>query len=218
MKKKVIALGIVASMLFGGAVSAATTSLWGKYKGNDIVRVQYNGTTVSYKDVPAISYNGRVMIPVTMLSSVGVSYTWDQVNKTIKLNSNGAYSPPAAVQKPSTPTTPQINASTKIDPSDLKLYSNDGKVFLGTLSPNFYDSDSIFNEYGNYGSEYSSTSITNKFGTYGSEFSNESAYNQYATNPPILTYKGTTVFYVTTNKYLKNAIAPQQLYDLATSL
>ncbi|OPG91292.1 hypothetical protein B2I21_34915 [Chryseobacterium mucoviscidosis] len=217
MKKKLLVV-LFASMLFVSGVSAA--SLWGTYKGNDIVRVQYNGSTVRYKDVPAMSYDGRVMIPVSMLKDLGVSYTWDQKNKTIALKSNyvasqtQTYTPaPVIPQAP-----PSISSTVSISPSELKLYSNDGKEFLGTISTNSYDSDSIFNKYGNYGSSYSTTSITNKYGTYGGEYSNESAYNKYATKPPILTYKGQTVFYVTMNTTIQNAITPQQLYDLATSL
>jgi hypothetical protein len=67
-----------------------------------------------------------------------------------------------------------------------ELYSNDGKTFLGKLTTNIYDSESIYNEYGTYGSKYSANSIWNKYGTYGSEFSDESAFNDLATKPPII--------------------------------
>ncbi|MNW52750.1 hypothetical protein D3C74_302820 [compost metagenome] len=213
MKKRIIIIAMIGSMIFGGVVSAATTSLWGKYKGNDIVRVQYNGKTVTYSDVPAISYNGRVMIPVTMLGSVGVSYVWDQTNKTIQLSSYtpSNYTPTNTYNQPSTSTV-------KINPADLKLYSNDGQTFLGNLSTNIYDLDSIFNEYGNYGSKYSQTSITNEYGTYGSEYSDESAYNKYASKPPILTYMGQTLYYVTINTTITGGISPTSLYDLAIAL
>ncbi|GGH46258.1 hypothetical protein GCM10008014_08810 [Paenibacillus silvae] len=215
MKKK-LAIILFASLMFVSGVSAA--SLWGTYKGNEIVRVLFNGNVVRYKDVPAISLNGRVMIPVSMLKDVGVSYTWDQINKTIILTSSTGqtqtYYPPVT----STPQQPVINNNVSIKSSELKLYSNDGKTFLGTLSTNTYDLDSIFNKYGTYGSSYSLNSITNNYGTYGSDYSIESAYNKYATKPPILTYKGETIFYVTMNKNIKNSITPQQLYDFATSL
>jgi hypothetical protein len=70
-------------MLFCGVVSAA--SFWGTYKGNEIIRVQYAGVTVKPKDVPAISYDGRTMIPLTMLGNMGISYNWDKETKTIDL-------------------------------------------------------------------------------------------------------------------------------------
>lgn len=55
----------------------------GTYKGNDVVRITSIGVTLKTTDVPAISYNGRTMIPISMLSQVGLGYTWDQKNKTV---------------------------------------------------------------------------------------------------------------------------------------
>ena len=56
--------------------------------------------------------------------------------------------------------------------------------YLGSLSATPYDSDSVNNPYGRYGSEYSQVSINNPYGQYGSPYSNDSANNPYATNPP----------------------------------
>jgi hypothetical protein len=84
------------------------------------------------------------------------------------------------------------------------LYSYDGKVYLGKLVTNKYDNDSIWNEYGTYGSKYSDLSIWNEYGTYGSKYSNESAFNDYASKPPmIVDYYGTVVGYLTTNSYVQ---------------
>ena len=95
------------------------------------------------------------------------------------------------------------------------LYSYDGKVFLGKLVTDKYDSDSIWNEYGTYGSEYSSTSIWNEYGKYGSDYSNESAFNEYATKPPqIVDYYGTFVAYLTENTQIRNGITLVQLTQL----
>lgn len=63
------------------------------------------------------------------------------------------------------------------------LYSRDGK-YLGNLSTNKYDPNSVNNPYGRYGSKYSSDSINNEYGRYGSPYSSESANNPYATNAP----------------------------------
>ncbi len=52
--------------------------------------------------------------------------------------------------------------------------------YLGTLSANPYDSDSVSNPYGEYGSEYSDTSINNPYGEYGSPYSDSSVNNPYA--------------------------------------
>jgi hypothetical protein len=68
-----------------------------------------------------------------------------------------------------------------------RLYSNDGKgVYLGKLSANPYDQDSVSNPYGKYGSPYSQNSINNPYGTYGSPYSSYSATNPYTTTAPII--------------------------------
>lgn len=68
-----------------------------------------------------------------------------------------------------------------------RLYSNDGKgVYLGKLSANPYDQDSISNPYGKYGSPYSQNSVNNPYGTYGSPYSPYSATNPYATSAPVI--------------------------------
>ena len=66
-----------------------------------------------------------------------------------------------------------------------KLYSQDGK-YLGTLSNNRFDADSVSNPYGKYGSRYSADSINNPYGRYGSRFSSESPNNPYASRPPVI--------------------------------
>ncbi|PSJ16410.1 hypothetical protein C7H79_13540 [Nitrosomonas supralitoralis] len=58
--------------------------------------------------------------------------------------------------------------------------------YLGTLSNNHYDSDSVSNPYGQYGSKYSPDSISNPYGQYGSKYSPDSPNNPYATNPPVI--------------------------------
>jgi len=62
-----------------------------------------------------------------------------------------------------------------------KLYGDDG-TYLGTVNNNPYDSESISNPYGKYGSPYSSESINNSYGKYGSPYSSESATNPYGTS------------------------------------
>jgi|ERR1700687_3864601 len=65
------------------------------------------------------------------------------------------------------------------------LVAADG-VFLGVLSANKYDPNSVSNPYGPYGSKYSPTSINNPYSVYGSPYSPLSATNPYATTPPIV--------------------------------
>jgi hypothetical protein len=65
------------------------------------------------------------------------------------------------------------------------IYSQDGQ-YLGNLSNNRYDPESVNNPYGEYGNKYSADSINNPYGRYGSKYSNESANNPYATQAPII--------------------------------
>jgi len=65
------------------------------------------------------------------------------------------------------------------------VVSQDGK-YLGNLSSNQYDPNSIANPYGRYGSPYQADSVNNPYGRYGSPYSNQSANNPYATQAPIV--------------------------------
>jgi hypothetical protein len=92
-----------------------------------------------------------------------------------------------------------------------ELYSNNGKTFLGVLTSNQYDSDGVFNTYGDYGSKYSQTSIWNEYGDYGSKYSTDSAFNEYTSSPPIIVLNGKIVGYLTVNSTLSGAISPYGL-------
>ena len=78
----------------------------------------------------------------------------------------------------------------------------DHDVFLGKLNASKYDSKSIWNEYGTYGSEYNTNSIWNEYGTYGSAYSSYSPFNSYASYPPVIVdEEGNFYGYYTVNKY-----------------
>lgn len=62
----------------------------------------------------------------------------------------------------------------------------DHRAYLGCLNCSQYESDSVYNQYGNYGSSYSADSIFNQYSEYGSPYSNESACNPYANDPPVI--------------------------------
>ena len=70
-----------------------------------------------------------------------------------------------------------------------KLYSQDGK-YLGKVSSNTLDPDSISNPVGRYGSPVSPDSVNNPVGRYGSSVSPESANNPLATKAPVIVYGG----------------------------
>ena len=93
------------------------------------------------------------------------------------------------------------------------IVANDGK-YLGKLSLNQYDLESVLNPYGLYGSSYSITSISNEYSVYGSKFSSLSPFNPYTATPPKIYLKGVFWGYLTMNKYLyANTITPAELKD-----
>jgi len=100
--------------------------------------------------------------------------------------------------------------------SELRIIASDG-TFLGTLNENEYDSNSIYNQYGKYGSHYNTTCIFNKYSNYGSDYSDKSPFNQYANNAPGL-YDRQGNFYGTLsiNRYAQGVT--QQTYQLALQL
>jgi hypothetical protein len=94
------------------------------------------------------------------------------------------------------------------------IEAGDG-IFLGSLRPNRYDQDSIFNHYGPYGSKYSQTSIFNRYGPYGGRFSSLSPFNPYASNPPKVYHEGRFVAYLTVNSSFSPRIDPDRIMDWA---
>jgi len=58
--------------------------------------------------------------------------------------------------------------------------------YIGKYNNNPYDSDSISNPYGQYGSKYSSDSVNNPYGQYGSPYSSKSTRNTYSIDAPKL--------------------------------
>lgn len=85
----------------------------------------------------------------------------------------------------------------------LLLFGGQGhKTFLGCLNCGKYDSGSVCNKYGEFGSKYSTTSIWNKYGEYGSKYSNLSPWNKYASEPPVIVDReGGFYGYLTANQY-----------------
>jgi hypothetical protein len=56
--------------------------------------------------------------------------------------------------------------------------------YLGTLSANPYDPNSVSNPYGRYGSRFSADSINNPYSQWGSPYSPNAVTNPYATQGP----------------------------------
>lgn len=74
--------------------------------------------------------------------------------------------------------------------------------YLGRLSSNPYDPESVSNPYGRYGSKYSPTSINNPYGTYGNPYSAKSVTNPYTLGGPrIVAQDGTYLGRLNSNPY-----------------
>jgi hypothetical protein len=114
-------------------------------------------------------------------------------------------------------TKPQINVGIT---TPLILVADDDKAtFLGELTTNKFSSDSVFNDYGTYGSKYSTDSIWNNYGQYGSKYSMYSAFNKYAANPPmIIDGNGKVVGYLTVNESKADGISPYIINEMLKDL
>jgi hypothetical protein len=100
-------------------------------------------------------------------------------------------------------------------PSGTKLMIFGGpghQTYLGCLSCSEYDTESIFNEYGTYGSPYSAQSIRNPYSSFGSPYSATSACNPYASDPPVIV-DGNGKYYgrLTVNTYRTDGPPTDQL-------
>jgi hypothetical protein len=107
-------------------------------------------------------------------------------------------------------------------PALLLFGGTDHKTFLGCLNCSEFDSSSVCNEFGNFGSEFSGESIWNEFGTYGSEYSALSPWNEYTSTPPVIVDRqGNFYGYFTANEFHVNTtriVAFQQLFSVTKQI
>lgn len=110
---------------------------------------------------------------------------------------------------------PHANAEEVCDTvKGAALVAQDNKnTYLGKIT-SAYDSESIFNEYGTYGSEYNSASIWNQYATFGSEYSSYSPHNSYTSTPPMIIKNKKILGYLSANKSIKSSISPNLLKAL----
>ena len=87
-----------------------------------------------------------------------------------------------------------------------KIIAEDG-TFLGTLD-NSYSSDSIFNQFSDFGKEYHSDSIWNEYSDWGNNYSSMSPFNEYASTPPILLKDGEVVGKLTVKVFEYDGVNP----------
>lgn len=88
LKKKVLVLSIALMLAVTGVVSAA--SLWGKYKGYDIIKITVDGKAIK-ADVPAFVFDNRTMVPVYLLKQAGINYTFDAKKQTVDISTKSKH-------------------------------------------------------------------------------------------------------------------------------
>jgi hypothetical protein len=98
----------------------------------------------------------------------------------------------------------------------LMLFGGVGhKTFLGCLNCGNYDSSSVCNAYGQFGSRYQTDSIWNPYGTYGSKYNSSSPWNRYGSDAPAIVDKdGTFYGYLSANRYHTNRTTIRALVAL----
>lgn len=105
-----------------------------------------------------------------------------------------------------------MDITARINRGESFIVANDGQ-FLGKLTLNTYDSESIFNPYGLYGSVYSATSIHNRYSTYGSPYSSLSPFNPFTFTPPVIYLRGSKAGFLSVNPYLNGSVNPNNIND-----
>jgi len=110
--------------------------------------------------------------------------------------------------------TSSSGQSLRVKQYQAYIEANDGTL-LGKLNPDEYDQESIFNEYGTFGSEYSPMSIFNEYSSYGGQYSHLSPFNEYSSIPPKIIINGQFTAYLTVNTYLSPRVDPNRIKQWA---
>lgn len=127
--KKVMLVGVMFTM-FMGVASAA--SINGDYKGSPIVKIYSQGIEIKSNDIPPMIYNGRTVVPMSLLTKLGISLDWNQ--KEYKLR---VFMPEVGTAQ----TTETINSKNFNTIQTLKIYSKIQNNFykIETLGENLKD-------------------------------------------------------------------------------
>lgn len=220
MKSKVYSIlcGILIGIVITSLFVFASKGVFQKTLEYDNINVTLDGEVLILTDalgnyVEPFTIEGTTYLPLRAISSaLGLSVEWKEESKTVnlvssKMSETGNYSSLSTGK----------SSLFQYAKFPLYLYSNDGKTYLGKLISNKYDTESIFNEYGSYGSEYRVDSIWNEYGQYGSKYSSKSAFNEYASSPPVIVDSNYNfVGYLTANKYKSQGITIYELMQILT--
>jgi hypothetical protein len=117
---------------------------------------------------------------------------------------------PSRVEATIAPTSTQLRSEFGALDGKARIIADDG-TYLGLVSSNRFDSDSIINRFGDYGSRYSRTSIFNGVGRYGGTLSSTSPWNKMASRPPKVFVGERFVGYLSANKFKTTRIDPHAL-------
>lgn len=85
-------------------------------------------------------------------------------------------------------------------------------TYLGKISRNKFDSESLANSFGTYGNEFNPKSVFNEFGPYGNPFSQLSPRNEFSRTPPRIEIAHRIVAYLTANEFISPRIDPTVLF------
>jgi hypothetical protein len=88
-------------------------------------------------------------------------------------------------------------------------------VYLGCLTCNQFDAESVCNSFGTYGNPFSSSSIWNQFGTYGNQFNSYSPWNSFSSSGPVIIGTNNLNYgYFTTNAFKANRTTTQSFLNV----
>jgi len=108
----------------------------------------------------------------------------------------------ALILRAFTPSTPDVLGAVIIGADD---------TFLGVISRDTDDPESITNREGRWGSRWSEDCLWNPDGPWGSRYAHDSPWNPYATRPPKVFDDHCFIGYLTTNTDLQPRIDPEWL-------
>lgn len=87
---------------------------------------------------------------------------------------------------------------------------NDDGEYIGKIARKS-DPDSIFNQYGQFGSKYRSGSIWNEYGKNGNKLRSGSVFHPRATDSPVIIKNREIIGYLNTNKSRSDVVNPIEL-------
>ncbi|NIA21983.1 MAG: tetratricopeptide repeat protein, partial [Anaerolineaceae bacterium] len=93
------------------------------------------------------------------------------------------------------------------------LVARDG-TFLGRLTADRHDTESIWNPLGKYGSPYSEVSIFDPTGRFGGPLSDQSPWNPKAEHPPMIKFGEEQLVHLTANPRIKPGLTVEALIAL----